>query len=77
MNKPKRISVPPDVSKADQFAKEAAKTKPGAEKEPVVRFTLDLPESLWQRAKMAALMQRRPLSKMIRELIEREFPPEA
>lgn len=67
MNKSPRFPAHPStLSKTDAFVHPETSTPT----ESKVRITLDLPESLYLRLKMAALEQRKPMSKLLRQWLQ-------
>jgi hypothetical protein len=44
--------------------------------EPVKRFTFEVPQSLHKRIKMRCAAQDRQMADVIREMLEKQFPPE-
>ena len=42
----------------------------GKEVQKTMRIALNLPEDLWERAKYAAIEERRPLAHILRDLLE-------
>ncbi len=42
----------------------------GKKVKKTMRVALNLPEDLWERAKLAAIVERRPLAHILRDLLE-------
>jgi hypothetical protein len=61
----------------DQAAIDAwVNNEPVAAIEPVKRFTFEVPQSLHKRIKMTCAAQDRQMADVIREMLEKQFPPE-
>jgi predicted DNA binding CopG/RHH family protein len=63
-----------DVSEAPASAEVVTLHKPA---EPMKRFTIDVTETLHKRIKGQCAMRGEKMADVIRELLEREFPPSA
>ena len=61
---------------ADEAAIDAwVNNDPPAAAEPVKRFTFEVPLSLHKRVKMTCAAQDRQMADVLRELLDRHFPP--
>lgn len=69
-------SLPPEATPADPSAIDAWVNNqvPGAS-EPTKRFTFEVPLSLHKRIKIACAAQDRQMADVLRELLDRHFPP--
>lgn len=64
---------PPATPPADAWVSERAVTPPPAE--PTRRFTFDVPLGLHRRIKAWCVERDRVMADVLREMLEREFPP--
>jgi ParG protein len=70
-----QIAPPREVTTQDEWV--SRKPKPEAPTEPMKRLTVDIPESLHTRIKLACVANRQKMADAVRAILEQNWPEAA
>jgi hypothetical protein len=72
-----QIAHPRAVTTQDEFVNRKPEAEPERPAEPMIRLSVDVPESLHTRIKLDCVAKRRKMAEVLREMMEQRWPAEA